>query len=153
MAMNSGHRFTGFLQMCKPLRLCVWSCSHHTHIPSCPLQGREHSEEPWPESRPERADAETRQAHWAVPFPPRLLGKTQMAWNVRAKQRGNPSRRTWLTAGTWSNPALSHLSACFALSHACSRRGKREGLMRTASHGCWSGRSLRAAELTGCSHW
>lgn len=79
MAMNSGHRFTGFLQMCKPMRLCVWSCSHHTHIPSCPLQGREHSEEPWPESRPERADAETRQAHWAVPFPPRLLGKTQMA--------------------------------------------------------------------------
>lgn len=142
---SCGHLFkpVALQHLRKASLLCVWSYSHHTH-PT--LHTRTHSVLPtaWPWDTVGRPVQRGRTAAprpgglaGQVPLPPprlwRLFGKTQMARDVRAKQGGNPSPHSWLTAGREAIPTCRITLLALHWAVHIRAKGKQEGLIRAAS--------------------
>lgn len=135
------------VHMCDCMWLCVWSYSHHTYMPPPHCRG------PLPLHPETQLRALAGKQAWAggcrdetgspgSSFPSSSLkARWQDADGPRCQGKAKAQSISTQLAdcGTWSNPNLSHLSACFALSHARSHRGKQEGLIRPAFHSSYGG--------------
>lgn len=140
----SGHGFTGFLWMCTCVTACDCVCGliHITYTWPLPASGQP------PLYLETQLGALTGKQAWAArrwdktgspgsSFPsssPKARWQDADGSRCQRKAKVQSVSTQLADHGTWSNPNLSHLSACFALSHACSHRGKQEGLIRPAFH-------------------
>lgn len=144
MVIYSDLGFTVFVWMCIWVTACNSVCGliHITHTCPLPTAGplQLHPETQLRALAGKQARAGGRWDETGSPgssFPSSSLkAPLQDADGLRCQSKAKAqSVSTQLAAcGMWSNPNMSHLSACFALSHACSHRRKQEGLIRPVFH-------------------